>query len=253
MSDPLQHLREAKVFGVGFSKTGTTTMEKACLDLGLNVCRGHWNLKHNDYHLALYVGGLHEELKLMTRYWDAFFDGPWGGDRLYLKLAEWYPEAYFIQTLRDPEQWYESLYNMVRSLREDEAKDLLDSYHGYGCQGSTLFFKHIFGIERLEDRTRIVDHFNRINDEVEKFFSRGDFRFLQMNVTEGDGWNVLAPFFGVDAPATPFPRENVLRGEVPKPVTAREPSIKPEAIKPPKRSRLRQALKWRLSRLADKL
>lgn len=253
MSDPLQHLREAKVFGVGFSKTGTTTMEKACLDLGLNVCRGHWNLKHNDYHLALYVGGLHEELRLMTRYWDAFFDGPWGGDRLYLKLAEWYPEAYFIQTLRDPEDWYASLYNMIRSLREDEARDLLDSYHGYGCQGSTLFFKHIFGIERLEDRTRIIDHFNRINDEVAAFFSRGNFRFLQMNVTAGDGWDQLAPFLGVPAPAGAFPRENVLRSEsAPQSPAAQAVPEKPDTV-PTRKSRLRQALKWRLRRLVDKL
>lgn len=236
-------------------------MEKACLDLGLNVCRGHFQLKHNDYHLALYIGGLYDELKRMTQYWDAFFDGPWGGDRLYLKLAEWYPQAYFIQTLRDPDEWYESLYNMIRSLREDESLDLLNAYHRFGCQGSTLFFKQIFGIERIEERTRIIDHYRRINDEVAEFFSCGKYRFLQMNVTEGDGWERLAPFLGVTDPGVEFPKENVHRGVSDLAVASVETNLcpvdagrgrSPDVIMPFK-WRIRRALKRKLKTLSEKL
>jgi hypothetical protein len=208
-SEEIARLRQNKVFGVGFSKTGTTSIEQACLDIGLKVCRGDWKLKHNDYHLALYAGGFFEELHRMTRYWDAFFDGPWGGDRLYLKLAEWYPDAYFIQTIRDPDKWYDSLANMVKSFRETESDDPIDAYHRGGCHGSVLFFEKIFGISGIDEKERILEHYTRTNAEVEAFFSNGPYRFLQIDVTAGEGWEKLGPFLGISDPPAAFPQKNV--------------------------------------------
>ena len=37
-------MEKKKVFGIGFSKTGTTSLENALTILGYNVCKGHWVL-----------------------------------------------------------------------------------------------------------------------------------------------------------------------------------------------------------------
>lgn len=43
-----------KIFGVGFSKTGTTSLEAALTLLGYKVCKGHWNNNYSNYLAALY-------------------------------------------------------------------------------------------------------------------------------------------------------------------------------------------------------
>lgn len=40
-----------KVFGLGFSKTGTSTLESVFEILGYNVCRGHWCLNIVRWHV----------------------------------------------------------------------------------------------------------------------------------------------------------------------------------------------------------
>ena len=55
-----------KVFGIGFSKTGTTSLESALEIFDFKVCRGHWNSNHTYYLFALYVNQHFGEIKRMT-------------------------------------------------------------------------------------------------------------------------------------------------------------------------------------------
>lgn len=210
-AEDLERLKKAKIFGVGFSKTGTTSLEAAFLQLGLEVCRGDYRLKHNDYHLALYVGKQFEELRRMTSYWDAFFDGPWGGGDLYRQLVEWYPEAYFVHSVRDPEKWVDSLITMVRRFQDADDEDPLVGYHRHGCHGSTLFFEKVYGISSIDapdTREILLSYYRKRNEETEKFFAERDHRYLQVDVTAGDGWEKLAPFLGIPAEGLEFPHSN---------------------------------------------
>ena len=61
-----------KIFGLGFSKTGTTSLEIALQKLGYNVCRGHWKNSHTFYLLALYIHRDYDEIFRIVNYWDAF-------------------------------------------------------------------------------------------------------------------------------------------------------------------------------------
>jgi len=65
-----------KVFNLGFSKTGTTSIEHALEMLGLRVCKGHFASNYTNYLLALYIAGDTREIIKLSRYWDAFADGP---------------------------------------------------------------------------------------------------------------------------------------------------------------------------------
>lgn len=256
-SEEIARLRQAKVFGVGFSKTGTTSIEQACLDIGLNVCRGDWKLKHNDYHLALCAGGLFEELHRMTRYWDAFFDGPWGGGSLYLKTTEWFPDAYFIHTRRDPEKWYESFSNMVKTVAGDRPGEPLDGFHREGRYGSVLFFEKVFGIKGIDEKDRLLEHYTKTNAEVEAFFRNGPYNYLKIDVTAGEGWEKLGPFLGISDPPASFPQKNVRkenrekRGQAEREERRRERREKRRATgrKPGLRKALKRGLEWMSKKL----
>ena len=195
----------AKVFGLGFSKTGTSSLEKALQALGYEVCRGHWKLPHTFFLHALYANKDYEGIRRLSEHFDAFADGPWGGTELYSYLYEWYPDAHFILTMREPEEWYRSLEKLL-TMFDLNLKTCLKSYYAKGMFGSAYFFESAFAIDRLEgNRQKIIDIYNERNQEVLDFFAtKPDAKFLVMRITEGDGWNVLCPFLDKPVPSRSF-------------------------------------------------
>ncbi len=199
-----------KVFGIGFSKTGTTSLEDVFETLGYNTCKGHWNLKHNDYLLSLYVNKDYNEIYKMTQYWDAYADGPWGGGDLYKKLYEWYPDAKFILTYREPEKWYESFYQMLTKFDDSEEK-AMEAFHINKRYGTIYFFKHIFKIDNLKNnKQQIVDYYVRTNKEIEIFFDQKK-NFLKIDLTkekQHNPWEIICDFLEKSVPDIPFPHSN---------------------------------------------
>ncbi len=201
----------SKVFGLGFSKTGTTSLENALEILGYSVCEGHWNLKYYDYLLALSIHKDYPEIHKMTRYWDAFADAPWGGTDLYKKLLKWYPDAKFILTVRDTDSWYNSLEAMLTRF-DKNLSTALESWHLNGRYRSAYYFKTIFEINSLAgNKKRIKDCFEKHNEEVVQFFSDKGVRLLLLNIIDKDGWEKLCPFLGVKQPKTNFPYLNAAK------------------------------------------
>jgi hypothetical protein len=196
-----------KVFGVGFSKTGTTSLEEALQILGYSVCRGHWQTPHTFYLLALYIHRDYEEIFRMVNYWDAFADGPWGGTDLYVQLYKRLPESKFILTIRDAESWYFSFEKLITKF-DLNLETALDSYHARRY-GSAYFFKHIFGIDTMAgSRQKIISHYNAYNKKVKDYLSRNRADFIEFDIPAGDGWEKLCEFLGKEIPNQPFPHEN---------------------------------------------
>jgi len=200
-----------KVFGLGFSKTGTTSLENVYDVLGYNVCRGHWNLKHNDYLLSLYVNGDYKEIYKMTKYWDAFADGPWGGGSLYKKLYEWYPDAKYILTVRDSEKWYQSIYNMITTYDKAEST-AMETYHSEKFYGSAYFFRHIFNITELENsKEAMINYFEATNKEIISFFEDKN-NLLVIDLTKNNSeekWEKICKYLDKPIPEIEFPHSNV--------------------------------------------
>jgi hypothetical protein len=197
-----------KIFGVGFSKTGTTSLEKALEILGYKVCRGHWKLSHTFYLHALYIHKDYDEIFRLINYWDAFADAPWGGTDLYLQLYNKFPNAKYILTVREPKSWYESLEKLI-TMFDLNQETALDSYHANGMYGSAYFFRHIFNIEKLAgNKQKIIDHFTIHNEKVIDFFSNHPANFMVYDITSGEKWKKLCKFLGVTAPKNDFPYAN---------------------------------------------
>lgn len=197
-----------KIFGVGFSKTGTTSLEKALEILGYKVCRGHWKFSHTFYLHALYIHKDYDEIFRLVNYWDAFSDAPWGGTDLYLQLYNKFPNAKYILTVREPESWYESFEKLI-TMFDLNHETALESYHANGMYGSAYFFKHIFGIEKLAgNKQKLIDHFMLYNEKIINFFSCHPASFTVYDIISGEGWQKLCKFLGVKIPENDFPHAN---------------------------------------------
>ncbi len=198
-----------KVFGIGFSKTGTTSLEEALQTLGYNVCRGHWAKPYTFYSHALWIHRDYDALLKLTKLWDAFADAPWGGTNLYEKLYEKLPQSKFILTVRDAEKWYDSLIKLL-TMFDLNLETALDSYYSNGMYGSAYFFSHVFGIDTLAGtKQQIIDRYNDYNAAAIEFFRRRpDADFIVMDFAKGDGWEKLCKLLDKPVPPIPFPHEN---------------------------------------------
>ncbi|MCH9809545.1 MAG: hypothetical protein K0U74_17635 [Alphaproteobacteria bacterium] len=202
--------RGRKLFNIGFSKTGTTSIEQALIALGYRMSKGHWKYYYNYYLLAIAVHGDYDELIRYTKQFDAFCDGPWGGGtELYKRLLTEYPDADFVLSLRAPDKWYDSLVTML-SLFDDDERTILSSYHSNGLFGTVYWFRYIFDIDELAgNRDKVISAYNAYNDAVRTHFEQIGKPLLVIDVsTDPAPWQTLCGFLDKPVPDTPFPRLN---------------------------------------------
>ena len=109
-----------KVFGVGFKKTGTTSLAAALRELKIGPEPDHARA------VAATVALLRPDADAapavaLARTSRAFADAPWcmAGSRggLLRRLATAYPRAKFVLTVRDPETWWTSINNWLTCLK----------------------------------------------------------------------------------------------------------------------------------------
>ena len=184
-----------KVFGIGLSKTGTSSLTLALEKLGYSAV--HWT---NPLTKALV-----EENDLPL--FDAFTDTSisFRFERIHAR----YPDARFVYTTRPVDDWVRSVENhfeMRRGVRGlGHLRRVIADPAGNEF-GAT--FRDIQ--ENLYCRHASFAAAYRHHDErVRSFFSgerRG--RLLEFDVFNGDGWEKLSDFLGRAAPQEPFPWEN---------------------------------------------
>lgn len=173
-----------KVFCIGFHKTGTTSMEQALKHLGYRVTGGNWVRD-----LRVQQVALQRALEIVPQY-DAFQDNPW--PMLYQEMDKAFPNSKFILTMRDPQKWAAS---MVKNFGTD-VTPMREWIYGQG-RGFPKDNEALY-MARMEQHNR---------DVLAYFQGRQD--LLVMNLTEGQGWEVLCPFLNEPLPERPFPRANV--------------------------------------------
>ena len=173
----------AKIFGIGLSKTGTTSLYAALNMLGFN-CGTYRHMR------AL---GLEDWFKGDFRFdyladYDAVTDLPLGS--FYPQLFNRYPGSRFILTIRDKAAWMKSCERQLGKPPEDEfsRKTRLVTY------GTEKFCR-----ERFE----YVYEVHQMN--VDWFFRDCPDSLLTLDVVGGEGWEVLCPFLGVELPGDAFP------------------------------------------------
>lgn len=176
-----------KVFGIGFHKTGTTSLASALARTGYRVCDGAGALRQAlgprmiD---LLHRHDLEPIFDIAERY-EAFTDIPWFV--LYRDLDRRFPGSKFILTIRDESRWLQSA---VRYFGATESR-LRRWVYG---SGSPL------GAEQ-----RWADRYRQHNEEVQTYFLPRPRDLLVVDWEGGSGWAELSRFLGVEIPPTPFP------------------------------------------------
>lgn len=172
----------AKVFCIGFHKTGTTSLAVALQALGYRVT-GPNGVRDPD--IATHV---HKMAYDLVEQYDAFQDNPW--PIIYKDLDRKYPGSKFVFTMRDTQAWINS---QVKHFGTTETP-MRRWIYGVGCpQGNEDIY------------TRVYDQHNR--DVLAHFRDRPD-DLLVLNLADGDGWEKLCPFLDRPVPDVPFPHAN---------------------------------------------
>jgi len=180
-----------KVFGTGMQRTGTTSLAKALQHLGIPTRDHPKDLFHDIDHEVI-------------RQYDGFTDNPI--PLLYRELDARHPGSKFIHTERDEAAWLKSvewLHTLGAKKFHWELIPELEGIHR-ALYGTTTFDAEVF-----------LATYRRHNREVREYFADRPDDLLVLDITAGQGFELLCPFLGVDPPEEPFPhwnkQENVWR------------------------------------------
>lgn len=175
-----------KIFGIGLSRTGTTSLTKALEILG-------YKSKHFPK-IHTYRG---RELKLNTKIierYEAFTDTPIA--RFYKELDKKYPESKFILTIRDKKSWLKSCKKFFSKRDETNTPKRLLKLH-----------KDIYNTSSF-NKIEFSKSYDKHTNEVLSYFENRNSDLLIINITKGEGWEKLCPFLKKPHPNVPFPNLN---------------------------------------------
>jgi hypothetical protein len=173
---------KTKVFGIGFHKTGTTSLARALYILGYNVT-GYFGVHDPAIGKKVYD----QAYRLAQRY-DAVQDTPW--PVLYRELDGWFPGSKFILTVRAPDLW-------MRSVKKHFKRHRIAAH------------EWIYGVATAAgNESTYLQRFQQHNRKVVEYFQNRPDDLLVMDITKGDGWETLCPFLGRDRPSFEFPTAN---------------------------------------------
>jgi hypothetical protein len=135
--------------------------------------------------------------------WDKIFAGyqsavDWPVCDYYQELAEWYPAAKVILTVRDADVWFASTQNTIFG----SINNLFEQQSPIGEIVREIANRHFGGT--IHDRFLLVEGYKRHNAEVKSTIPAQ--RLLQFDVAEG--WDPLCEFLGRPVPNKPFPSAN---------------------------------------------
>ncbi|MBN6050645.1 sulfotransferase [Nonomuraea sp. RK-328] len=215
-----------EVIGAGLPRTGTTSMKAALERLGFGPCYHMSEVMtrpdHVDRWLAATAGEVHGRDG-----WDKVFAGyrsaqDWPASHYWRELAETYPDAKVVLTVRDPRSWYPSIQMLMsgprasaagldgRSLEElpEQARTIVTAM-GRMRPALETIGRSYFGPDwtygqGVPSEELAVEVFERHVAAVKAGIPAE--RLLVFDVREG--WGPLCDFLGVAAPTEPFPRLN---------------------------------------------
>ena len=205
-----------QVIGAGFGRTGTKSLQLALEQLGFGKC----------YHMEMLLrnpGGIqywNEADKTGNTDWNSLFKDEYHsivdfpGSIYYQQLANYYPEAKVVLTVRDPEKWYESVRKTIFAFDpgiglklkmllmlpfSSTARNLFKVI----LHNDSVIWKKLFN-GKFKDKAYAIQRYQEHIEEVKRNIPAN--RLLVYEVKEG--WEPLCQFLNKPVPDTPFPNTN---------------------------------------------
>ena len=187
------------VIGAGLGRTGTLSLKLALEMLGPGPCYHMVEVFPNPASPSLWARAVDGSLGD----WDEIFGAygstsDWPACAFYRELADRYPEAKVVLTVRDADRWFDSTQATI--LAESTTAGIAQS--PFGPLMADIVFKTFDG--RVHDRAHCIAAYERHNAEVVASIPAE--RLLVYD--PADGWEPLCDFLGVPVPDAPFPRAN---------------------------------------------
>ncbi|MCB0005011.1 MAG: hypothetical protein KDE04_01110 [Anaerolineales bacterium] len=174
----------SKVFGIGYHRTGTTTLAHCLTHLGYH-CQPYTPRLLEQ----IYQGDFSETFATVNRY-DAFRDWPW--PLIFRELYERYPDAKYILTVRrDEATWMNSLSKHAAKKGPSRMRELI---YGYSLPD---------GQEALH-----IAKYQAHNEAVIDFFQQMPHKLLTICWETGSGWPELCAFLDKPVPNVALPHQN---------------------------------------------
>jgi len=205
-----------KVIGAGLGRTGTMSLKMALEQLGYGQCFHMVELLNQPQLLPhfkqLYRIGITDWERLFDNY-QSTTDYP--TCLYYREILEHYPRAKVVLTIRDPEQWYNSVRQTIYRGKPKNVSDALRLIRNLIRSSDTRKVAPVFRYadqliwsgqfqSTFEDKNFALQCYQKHIDEVIKNVPAD--QLLIFDVREG--WAPLCQFLGVPIPAQPFPRSH---------------------------------------------
>ncbi|MBS0571623.1 MAG: hypothetical protein JSS08_00010 [Proteobacteria bacterium] len=195
-----------QIIGSGFGRTGTKSLKAALELLGFGPCHHMHEIVENPEQVShwqkLAAGAAVD--------WETVFAGynsqvDWPGAHVWRELAEAFPRAKVVHTVRPEDKWWASFDKTIGKLMA-RYKELPMPPHIHDMLAAWNDFagKETFG-GALGDREIALAAFRRRTADVRDALPAE--RLLVFDVAEG--WQPLCAFLDVDVPAAPFPHHNL--------------------------------------------
>lgn len=186
--------KRPKVFCIGLSRTGTTSITVALKMLG-----------HEAHHQCCQLVELVPGSKpRVDKEWADAFDATSdvAPATVLEELAEMYPDAKFVLTQRPPLVWGKAMIRfcskhwLIFLVPIPPVKQIFDAIYGEGWAAY--------------DEERWAKVYEAHEARVDKAFAKAPHRLLKFSIVGNGGWKPLCKFLGVTAvPSVPFPHADV--------------------------------------------
>ncbi|HXZ67916.1 MAG TPA: sulfotransferase [Alphaproteobacteria bacterium] len=193
-----------EVIGAGMGRTGTTSLKVALEQLGFGPCHHMSELFANPaswQHFTRAYAGEKIDWEEAFKGYRSCTDDP--GASFACALADRYPNAKVILTVREPEAWWKSARGSA--LSEDMIAFMNNAPPPLA---PIMLMITAMGwdprVPGKQDRALQIAWYRKHNEEVRRHVASE--RLLIYQVSEG--WEPLCKFLGVPIPKDPFPRLN---------------------------------------------
>jgi hypothetical protein len=212
--------RETKIFGIGFNKTGTTTLESVFRTYGLKVP----NQQEQELQITKPTfEGEYGPLTRFVRSFDAFQDMPFSQGETYKIVDSLFPRSKFILTERNPIEWFQSLCRFhervfgvqeIRQLTPNIIKNFDYIYRGYSYDNISRFLtcgdreRQVIRWDLLYNESYYTEKYLHRNEDIKAYFRHRPEDLLVIDVTKEHNTNSISHFLGLGARNVRMPHEN---------------------------------------------
>lgn len=189
-----------RVIGAGLGRTGTNSLKIALEVLLGGPCYHMFELFQRPQDVTTWEAALQDEPVDWSHFmqgWSACVD--WPAAPFFDRLADAFPDALVLLSVRDPAEWYQSasqtIFDLMRKAPREEQHPIQRLVESQLARWMTA---------DIENESEMIAAFERHSARVRTLVPKN--RLIEWR--PGDGWEPLCTALKIPIPSQPFPHSN---------------------------------------------